>query len=78
MSEKQIRVTVTDLKTGESESVELSVDYVLTTAGSCELVTTLRSSWQRHAGRGTNTEDVTATLAKYQPGCGLRTRSHGR
>lgn len=32
-----IRVTVTDLETGESDTVEIMDDYVLTTAGSCYL-----------------------------------------
>lgn len=40
MTEPQIRITVTDLNTGESESMEISDDYVLTTAGSCELAHT--------------------------------------
>lgn len=34
----QIRVTVQDLTTGDEESITLSDDYVLITAGSCELV----------------------------------------
>ncbi len=34
---KQIRVTVTDLETGESESQEVSNDYVIVCAGSCYL-----------------------------------------
>ena len=36
MPEPQIRVTVEDLLTGESESVELADDYVLICAGRCE------------------------------------------
>lgn len=34
---KQIRVEVTDLKTGEKESSEISDDYVIITAGTCEV-----------------------------------------
>lgn len=37
MAEKQIRVTVKDLLTGEEESVELADDYLLICAGSCYL-----------------------------------------
>lgn len=37
MSEKQIRVTVKDLQTGEEETVEISDDYLLICAGSCYL-----------------------------------------
>jgi hypothetical protein len=36
----RIRVTVTDLATGESESVEIEDDYVLTVAGSAYLAHT--------------------------------------
>ena len=31
----QIRVTVEDLKTGKTDSVEIADDYVLITAGTC-------------------------------------------
>ena len=37
MSAKQIRVTVKDLLTGEEQSAEISDDYILICAGSCEL-----------------------------------------
>lgn len=37
---KQIRVTVTDLETGESESQEVSNDYVIVCAGSCHVART--------------------------------------
>lgn len=35
-----VRVTVTDLATGETETHELWNDYVLVAAGSCELTNT--------------------------------------
>lgn len=37
MGEKQIQVTVIDLKTGEAETIELADDYVLIVAGECYL-----------------------------------------
>lgn len=40
MPEKQIRVTVEDLKTGDRETVEISDDYILICAGRCELTYT--------------------------------------
>lgn len=44
-----IRVTVTDLATGETETHELWNDYVLITAGSCEL-----ANVQSYPGTGTH------------------------
>ena len=35
-SEKQIRVTITDLLTGDTETVEIADDYILICAGSAE------------------------------------------
>lgn len=37
MSERGIRVTVTDLETGDTESQEVWNDYVIVTAGSCHV-----------------------------------------
>lgn len=37
MAEKQIRVTVVDLLTGDTETVEVGDDYLLIAAGSCYL-----------------------------------------
>lgn len=34
---KGIRVTVTDLETGESETKDIQNDYVIVTAGACEV-----------------------------------------
>ncbi len=37
MSEPQIRVTVEDLLTGDTESQEISDDYVIVAAGTCRV-----------------------------------------
>lgn len=46
---KGIRVTVTDLETGESESQEIHNDYVIVCAGSCYVHHT-----QAYPGTGTH------------------------
>lgn len=48
MNEKQIRVTVVDLKTGESETAEIADDYILICAGSCQLTYTQTSANGTH------------------------------
>ena len=43
-----IRVTVTDLETGESETAEVTDDYIIVTAGRCYV-----AGAQHYPGKGT-------------------------
>lgn len=51
--EQGIRVTVTDLATGKSQSTEIIDDYVLVTAGTCGV-----SSLQKYPSTGTHSITV--------------------
>lgn len=59
MTTQGIRVTVTDLGTGESETQEVWDDYVIVTAGSCEV-----ANIQTYPTKGTHVLTIKGRKAK--------------